>query len=174
MKGIRDVCKSLIQAFLGIFGIKSPSTVFADMGSNLLRGLWQGIQNMKEWLVNKIRGLGSLITGALKSVLGISSPSRVFRDQIGANLAFGLGEGFTSAMRRVTRDMQNAVPTDFDMDADLSTNVRGKSAGSAGGSFSLTLNIENFHNNSAMDLRALADELSTLMADGIRRKAAAI
>ena len=30
-----------------------------------------------------------MITGALKSVLGISSPSTVLRDQIGANLASG-------------------------------------------------------------------------------------
>jgi len=147
------------------------------MGSNLLRGLWQGIQNMKDWLVNKIRGLGSLITGALKSVLGISSPSTVFRDQIGANLAFGLGEGFTTAMRRVTRDMERAVPTDFDVDADLNANIHRRGAGAAGGGsgggFSLTLHIEHFHNNTAQDLRQLADELSTLMADGIRRKGAA-
>ena len=147
------------------------------MGSNLLRGLWQGIQNMKDWLVNKIRGLGSLITGALKSVLGISSPSTVFRDQIGANLAFGLGEGFTTAMRRVTRDMQRAVPTDFDVDANLNANVQGRTAGGllggGAGGFSLTLHVEHFHNNTAQDLRQLADELSTLMADGIRRKGAA-
>jgi hypothetical protein len=38
----------------------------------------------------------------------------------------------------------------------------------------LTLRIDNFYNNTAQDLRQLADELSTLLADGIRRKGAAI
>jgi hypothetical protein len=112
-------------------------------------------------------------------VLGISSPSAVFRDQIGANLAFGLGEGFTTAMRRVTRDMQNAVPTEFDhlrwgSDASLHPVTGGAGEGSGlDGGFHLTLNIENFNNNTLQDLRQLADELSTLMADGIRRKGAA-
>ena len=144
--------------------------------NNVVKALWQGIQNVKDWLVGKIRGLGSTITAALKSVLGISSPSRVFRDQIGANLAFGLGEGFTDTMRRVTRDMENAVPTDFDIDANLNANVNGRAGGGLlsglGGGIHLTLNIENFNNNTLQDLRTLADELSTLMADGIRRKAA--
>ena len=175
LRGVRDVAMSLIRAVLGVFGINSPSTVFANIGRNLLRGLWEGILNMRDWLINQIRGLGNLITGALKSVLGISSPSRVFRDQIGANLAFGLGEGFTTAMRRVTRDMQNAVPSDFDMDAKLSTNIgrRGSGQQSGMGSVILNLTIETFNNNTAQDIRQLTEEISTLLADGIRRKGAA-
>jgi hypothetical protein len=68
------------------------------------------------------------------------------------------------------------VPTDFDFDANLNANIATATRGSLDtggiGSFSLTLRIENFYNNTAQDLRQLADELSTLMADGIRRKAA--
>ena len=93
----------------------------------------------------------------------------MFRDQIGANLAFGLGEGFEDAMQDVTRDMENAVPTDFDIDA----NVKGAMGGLAGqgaGGFSLVLNIGTFINHTTQDLRQLADELSTIMAGEIRRK----
>jgi len=172
LKGVGEVCKSLINAFLGLFGIHSPSTVFADMGGNLLKGLWQGIENVKDWLIEKVRGLGHLITDAVKSVLGIASPSKVFRDQIGANLAFGLGEGFEDAMKDVSRDMQKAVPTDFDIDANVKGAMRGSLAGqgAGGGGFSLVLHIGTFVNNTAQDLRQLADELSTIMAGEIRRK----
>jgi hypothetical protein len=38
----------------------------------------------------------------------------------------------------------------------------------------LVLNIGTFINQREQDLRTLADELSTLMADGIRRKGAAV
>jgi hypothetical protein len=68
--------------------------------------------------------------------------------------------------------MQAAVPTDFDIDADVNGALSGAERGVAGaaGGVTLTLHIENFYNNTAQDLRGLADELSTLMADGIRRK----
>ena len=34
---------------------------------------------------------------------GIRSPSTVFRDQVGSNLALGLGEGFEDEMKHVSR-----------------------------------------------------------------------
>ena len=166
---IREVGQKIVAEFKSFFGINSPSTVFAGFGKNLLEGLWNGIQDIKDWLIGKLRGLGSAITDAIKSVFGISSPSKVFRDQIGQNLALGLGEGFEAAMKDVSRDMQDAVPTDF----DINTNVKGAMTGNlagAGGGFSLVLNIGTFINNSVQDLRQLADELSTIMAGEIRRK----
>ncbi|MCL2509194.1 MAG: hypothetical protein FWF05_08470, partial [Oscillospiraceae bacterium] len=114
LKGVGSVVKSLINSVLELFGIHSPSAVFADIGKNLLQGLWQGIENVKDWLIEKIKGLGGAITGAIKAVFGINSPSAVFRDQIGKNLALGLGEGFEAAMKNVSRDMYSAVPTDFE------------------------------------------------------------
>jgi len=139
-----------------------------SVGGNLVRGLWNGISDMTQWIKDKIFGFARGITDSIKSFFGIASPSKLFRDQIGANLAFGLGEGFEEAMHDVTRDMQEAVPTDF----DINTNVKGAMHGSmgAGGGFSLVLNIGTFVNNSMQDLRQLADELSTIMAGEIRRK----
>ncbi|MCL2105808.1 MAG: phage tail protein [Oscillospiraceae bacterium] len=172
LKGVGEVCKSLWNSVLEFFGIRSPSTLFADIGGNLVRGLWNGISDMTQWIKDKIFGFARGITDSIKSFFGIASPSKLFRDQIGANLAFGLGEGFEEAMHDVTRDMQDAVPTDFDhlrwgIDASLHSGI-----GSAGGGrgFSLTLNIGTFVNNSVQDLRQLADELSTIMAGEIRRK----
>ena len=169
LKGVGDVCKSLWNSVLEFFGIRSPSTLFADIGGNLVRGLWNGISDMTQWIKDKIFSFARGITDSIKSFFGIASPSKLFRDQIGANLAFGLGEGFEEAMHEVTRDMQDAVPTDF----DINTNVKGAltgSVGAGGGGFSLVLNIGTFVNNSVQDLRQLADELSTIMAGEIRRK----
>ncbi len=93
-----------------------------NVGYNLLTGLWNGMSNALSWVVSKIRGMGNSIISAIKGVFGIHSPSTVFRDQVGKNLALGLGEGFENTMRQVEKDMQNVVPTDFDFDADVGIN----------------------------------------------------
>ena len=169
LKGIGEVCKALIDAFLGLFGIHSPSTVFADIGGNLVRGLWNGISDMTQWIKDKILSFAHGITDSIKSFFGIASPSTLFRDQIGANLAFGLGESFEEAMKDVTRDMEAAVPTDFDINADVKGAMNGLGK-QGGGGFSLVLHIGTFINHTTQDLRQLADELSTIMAGEIRRK----
>ena len=69
---------------------------------------------------DKIKGLGSTITNAIKSVFGIASPSKVFRDQIGKNLALGIGEGFSDEMAQVTSEMEDAIPTSFDTELTAS------------------------------------------------------
>ena len=156
--------------FKRLFGINSPSTVFADFGKNLLEGLWNGIANIKDWLIGKLRGLGSAITDALKSVLGIHSPSTVFENEIGKNLGLGVGIGFEKAMQTVKDDMADAIPTDFDLSANVKSAVN--TSGLTGG-FALYLTIENFYNNSLQDIRQLAEELSTAIAGQVNRKAQA-
>jgi hypothetical protein len=133
LKGVGNVIKSLINSVLELFGIHSPSTVFADIGKNLLEGLWQGILNVKDWLIDKIRGLGHLVTDALKAVLGIHSPSSVFRDQIGKNMALGLGEGFSAEMERVSQDMLGAVPLSFEARYGMDASLRGAANLGSGG-----------------------------------------
>ena len=63
---------------------------------------------------------GELITNYLKKLFGIHSPSRVFKDEIGSNLAAGLVEGFIEKMLSLSPQMKLAVPTDFKMD-DIDT-----------------------------------------------------
>lgn len=79
------------------------------IGKNLVEGLWNGISNKIEWVKQKIKGMGSQITSAIKGVFGIKSPSRVWRDEIGNNLALGIGEGFTATMSDVEGDMVNSM-----------------------------------------------------------------
>ena len=100
---IPQIIKSIVEA------LKQGVSDFINIGINLIKGLWQGISDTKTWLINKIKGIGKTITSAIKSVFGIHSPSRVFRDEIGKNLALGLGEGFDKEMDNVYRDMQRAI-----------------------------------------------------------------
>ena len=82
-----------------------------DAGLDLIKGLWEGILAAKDWLWDKITGFASSVVDGFKDAFGIHSPSRLFRDEIGAQLAAGVGLGFTDEMRSVAAQMQKSIPT---------------------------------------------------------------
>ena len=47
----------------------------------------------------------------------------MFRDEVGKNLAFGVGEGFADTMKDVTSDMTDAIPSEFDTAVNINGNV---------------------------------------------------
>ena len=87
IKGIPKLIGKIINAFKGgIGGIK-------DIGKNLVTGLWNGINNAKDWVLDKIKGFGKSILKGLKSFFGIKSPSRLMRDEVGKFLPQGIAVG---------------------------------------------------------------------------------
>lgn len=85
---IPQIIKSIISAFGK--GIKD----FANIGKNLMNGLWGGIKNTWNDLKSKVENLGKGIVNKFKNVFGIHSPSKLFRDEIGKNLILGVGVAF--------------------------------------------------------------------------------
>lgn len=121
---IRGLVRALPEIIKGLVnGILTALPQLAKVGLQLIQGLWNGIKNAGEWLWGKIKGLFKGVMDKIKSFFGIKSPSKVFRDQIGANLALGLGEGFEDTMDDVTKDMQSALPTSFDIDPSVNASV---------------------------------------------------
>jgi len=90
-----------------------------DAGKDLIKGLWQGISDMGSWIKSKISGFMDGIVGSIKDFFGIASPSKLFKNEIGANLALGIGEGFSDTMNTVQRDMMAALPTPSVPDVEL-------------------------------------------------------
>ena len=87
---------------------------FAEIGGNLIAGLWNGIADKAEWLWSKVSGFFKSLTDRIKNLFGIESPSKLFRDEIGENLAAGIGVGFTGQMKSVAKQMNASIPTSFD------------------------------------------------------------
>jgi hypothetical protein len=86
-----------------------------DVGLNIVKGIWEGINNAKDWVLDKIKGFGKGVLDGIKGVFGIHSPSTVFRDEVGVYLAKGLGEGFVNEMDSITKDISGSIPTDFEV-----------------------------------------------------------
>lgn len=64
-----------------------------SIGRNIIQGLINGIGSMASAVIDKVKGIGRSITNGLKSVLGIASPSKIMRDEIGKWLLPGIVEG---------------------------------------------------------------------------------
>ena len=103
--------------------IKNLPSKMLEIGKNLVQGIWNGISGAVGWLWNKITSFCNGIVDGIKDVLGIHSPSRVFRDEVGKFLALGLGEGFNDNLSSVYKKMQSAVDIESQkLSANLTNN----------------------------------------------------
>lgn len=87
------------QAFAGVmgwFGIELPAK-FTEFGSNIMRGLVDGITGMMGAVQDAITGAADSTLGWFKEKLGIRSPSRVFIEA-GSNIALGAALGIDRAL----------------------------------------------------------------------------
>ena len=103
-----DGARSMFNAVVN--GISSLPGRVASIGSEIVSGIWNGISGAAGWLAGQVGSFASGILDSMKSALGINSPSRLFRDQVGKYIAQGIGVGFESEMGNVTRQMQDAMP----------------------------------------------------------------
>ena len=119
---IPQLIAQLPQIIISIVtGLKRGISSIKEVGKNISRGLWEGISSMIGWLKRKVDKMVSGIVKGVRKTLGIHSPSKVFAG-IGANMSKGLGEGFSEAMSGVKKDIQSAIPMDFNLETDLKMN----------------------------------------------------
>ena len=98
--------KSVIESILIMLGIHSPSTVFKDIGSNMILGLIEGIKgkitSVKNAAVNCVKG----VVDKVKSFLGINSPSKLFAE-IGKYSDLGMIKGLKEYSSKVSKASEN-------------------------------------------------------------------
>ena len=95
--------RNLVDAFFGLLGS------LVNCGRNIVQGIWDGIANTSNWLYNKVKNFAKNILNNIKKALGIHSPSRVMRDEVGKYMAQGIGVGFEDELDNVYSEMQNAI-----------------------------------------------------------------
>ena len=76
-----------------INAVKNLPSQMASIGKNIVEGVWSGITGMGSWLSSKVSSFFNGIVDGAKKALGIHSPSRVMRDQVGKYIAEGVGVG---------------------------------------------------------------------------------
>ncbi len=119
-KIIMKLADSLIGAIPKLFdaAMKIPKAIakkiietdWLEVGKDIIRGIGDGLMNGVKSIGGTIKKVAGGIVDGFKNFFGIHSPSRLFRDEIGENLALGIGEGFTEEMGTVERMMGRAMP----------------------------------------------------------------
>ena len=118
----------IIQAIVN--GLKNGFSDMVSVGGELIEGLWEGIKDAGKWLKDKISGFASGIVDGFKGFFGIHSPSKVFEDEIGKNMALGIGVGFEKGIAGVNKQIQNAIRVDgIGINARVSGNAESENGG---------------------------------------------
>lgn len=83
-----------------------------SVGAELVKGIWDGIKNSASWLWSKLKQWCGDLLDKVKGFFGIHSPSRVMRDEVGAQIVAGIAVGInengyivTDAMERLSSDI---------------------------------------------------------------------
>ncbi len=107
--------KEAVQSLID--NVKSAASGIVDkvksIGSDIVSGVWNGIKAAKDTFVSNVKSFFSGIVDGVKDALGIGSPSKVFRDEIGKWLPPGVVQGFEaampSAMKAIQKDLNKGI-----------------------------------------------------------------
>ena len=160
-KIIMKLADSLIGAIPKLFdaAMKIPKAIakkiietdWLEVGKDIIRGIGDGLMNGVKSIGGTIKKVAGGIVDGFKNFFGIHSPSRLFRDEIGENLALGIGEGFTEEMGTVERMMGRAMP---DLTAAVQAPTLGITSGTRAGYATTPAAVSQAPTTGANDARA--------------------
>lgn len=100
---VRNVKSQITGAFSG------AGSWLVNAGRNILQGLTNGITGAIGAVLNSISGVAQKVVDTVKHILGIHSPSRVFRDEVGKMIPAGLGVGVEMNEKLAIRPVQDMI-----------------------------------------------------------------
>lgn len=112
-------------------GIIAMDKEVMSAGLNMVKGIWNGINNAYDWLKGKIKEFTGKVTGAIKDFFGIHSPSKVMETQVGRFLAEGMAEGIMDNAYMVDDAMEELV-SPVSLQKDITASLRTTTAGLSG------------------------------------------
>ena len=136
-----NLAKKGKEAALNLFNnivdtIKGLPDKLMSIGSDIVEGLWNGINNMSGWISGKISSFGESVLGGIKDFFGIHSPSKVMADEVGKFIPEGLAVGIEKNAKTVLSSMR-----------DLSANAVGTAKDSISGGIAGAGVVNNFYQN---------------------------
>lgn len=94
-----------------VSGVANLPSRMAEVGRNIVHGVWNGISNAAGWFRSQVSSFFSGIVDGAKRALGIHSPSRVFAKEVGKWIPPGVGVGIEDSMPELEKQ------TDKEMEA---------------------------------------------------------
>ena len=139
VKIITQLAVGLVQGIPALLG-KIPSMIsqiknaftsvnWGSVGMNIVRGIASGLTSAAKSLAEAAANAADNALNWVKSKLGIHSPSRVFRDQVGKMMALGMGIGFeknipvgsmSDGVKKAVQSLQKSVQLSTSVNPDRS------------------------------------------------------
>ena len=178
IKAIPQVIKGIAQLIMKI-GETITHHDWGSFGKNIVDGVFNGLKNawnsISSWWSDSWNGL----VDSAKNWLGIHSPSRVFK-RIGEYTAEGFGIGWKDEFADVSDDVGDdldfsditQIPNDYSTGIETTSYISKVDDESSKNDqpIQVSLNIENFSNNTDDDLESIVDKLMEMMSEKTNRR----
>lgn len=102
LKKVENIPGDVKDAFTG------AKDLLVEVGKDIVRGLTSGLDQAKQWVIDKVQELADLVPGWLKKKLGIHSPSRVTQE-LGRHTADGFAKGLQDRKQHVLDTIQGQI-----------------------------------------------------------------
>lgn len=117
VQAIPALVAALPQIFVAIFDAFGKVN-WAELGVNIISGVINGVKSMIGSLLDVFADMANSALDKVKETLGIASPSKVMRDQVGkmipAGIAVGVEDGMQAEEQRIKAAITRGVPTTID------------------------------------------------------------
>lgn len=168
---IPEIIEAVINAFL--------ETDWLDVGRQIIEGIGNGIVNFASGLWQKAKDAAKGALDGIKNFLGIHSPSRVFRDQVGKMIGMGLAEGIdksaveaVKSAENMAEDVLGGMEPIADLSGDLTANLAsgGEYGAGAAGMASNRSVVINVYGAEGQNVNELAEIISEKIAFGYNQE----
>lgn len=127
--------------------IKELPDKMTEIGKHIVEGIWNGIKNAQGWIKEQIKKFSNGVVDGFKDSLGIHSPSRRVRDEVGKYVPEGFAVGIeanTSSAIKAIDDMNDKIMSEMNKavaveTGSISTNAIVKSSAN----YNSIIRIEN-------------------------------
>lgn len=122
--GLNDIGNSVSNSMRGVANAVN-NVDWWSVGDNIVAGIIDGMNDNWYWLKRNATTLANNLITSVKNVLGIASPSRVFRDEVGVMLGLGIAEGMEDSQPAILNSVSDVADAMADKmnDTDMAFNV---------------------------------------------------
>lgn len=103
----KEAGQKLLDSIIG--KAKEIPEKIRSVGSDIVKGLWNGINDMVGWIGGKIKSFGDGVLNGLKDFFGIHSPSKLMADEVGKWLPEGIAVGISDNAKSVLGAMKDVT-----------------------------------------------------------------
>lgn len=144
----------------------------ANIGQNMIQGLWEGIYSAATSILYPgVASVGSGVKETIQNRLGIHSPSRVFRDEVGKmippGIAIGIEQAMPAAIRQIDSTFSDLVSATSKPIPQISTEESANRSINYNGGINISVQAAP-----GMDINALVAEIERRLAAATARREA--